>query len=111
MLPTFDAGLFIILGGLGFVFMLISFRFGEIFKIFSAVLFFSLSVILVSGYDIIYIDEFVGGSDCPASNPCTTTKYMIDENGEILGWVFFAFGILVSFMMLAEVTGLGRNDD
>lgn len=114
MLPTFDAGLFIILGGLGFVFMLISFRFGEIFKIFSTVLFFALAVVLVSGYDVVYSEEFVGGTECTVADPCITTKYLIDQNGDILGWVFFAFGILTSFLMLSEVTGIGRgggNDD
>ena len=71
-------------------------------KIVSIVCFFTLSIVLISGYQVAYIVEATNGVDPPT----TETKYLIKDNGEWLGWVFLVIAIFASFMFFVEMLGM-----
>jgi len=106
-----EAGLFVGLGGLGFVFLLLSFKFGALLKALSAVIFFSLAMILFAGYEIAYTSELTGGlTECTDSVPCLERNFVVREDditGETFGswmaWVMIMLGILSSMLFILEM--------
>jgi len=53
-MPVMEAGLFVLMGGMAFVLMILSFKFGALLKALSAVMFMSLAVVLLAGYEVAY---------------------------------------------------------
>lgn len=71
---------------------------------------------MLAGYDVTYSETFSGvdSTECPPANPCTTTKYLIgdadpatENNGEWLGWIFIAVGLLAAIIFLMNFISLG----
>ncbi len=91
-MPTLDAGLFVILAGLAFAFMFLSFKLESIhdgvLKLLSMVLFFSLAIFLSAEYDVVYVETATDGT-----STWTTTKFLIDDNQQILAMIFYALGL------------------
>jgi hypothetical protein len=115
-MPIIQAGLFILMTGSAFILMLLSFRIGALLKVLSAVLFFSLALILMAGYEVAYTSVFTGGAgqgvgqNCTQQNPCVQQHFLIMEdtttgetNGTWIAWVFIALGILASMMFIIEM--------
>lgn len=109
-MPVMEAGLFALMGGSAFVLMLLSFKFGALLKALAAVLFFSLSVILLAGYEVAYTSETSGTGQCPTNDPCITQHFLVrqdDTSGETSGswmaWVFIALGIMSSMLFIIEM--------
>ncbi len=107
-MPIFDAGLFALMTGSAFLILLVSFKIGALLKALAGVIFLSLAIVLLAGYDVAYIEEISGASssECPTANPCTTTKFIISDNGEWLGWIFMAFGIFALLLFILEMMGM-----
>jgi hypothetical protein len=107
----FDSGLFVLLLGFGFMALLISFRVGELLKLLSVVCFFTLAIVMFADYDVAYIETFSGATstDCPTATPCTTTKYLIQDNQGWLAWIFMAFGLLSALLFFLEMIGFNDN--
>ena len=104
-MPIMEAGLFAILGGMAFIFMLISFRFGALFKLFSAVIFFALSVVLFANYDIAYTTETM--QENPPRNS-TDIRFIIkgsadDGTSLWLGWIFVGLGVFNGALFFIEM--------
>jgi len=102
-MPIMEAGLFAILGGMAFIFMMVSFKFGSLFKLFSAVLFFALAVVLFAEYDVAYTTI-----QTTTTPPSTTTdiRFIIqgdDGTAVWLAWVFVGLGIFNSFLFFIEM--------
>lgn len=102
-MPIMEAGLFAILTGMAFIFMLVSFRFGALFKLFSAIIFFALSVVLLAGYDVAFTSETT------QTNPSRTVsdiRFIIQGNdgtSEWLGWIFIGLGVFNGFLFFLEM--------
>lgn len=112
-MPIMEAGLFIMMGGTGFILMILSFKFGALLKILSAVMFFSLAVVLLAGYEVAYTSE-LSGPQCVDNlgdpEVCLERNFLIradDQTGETSGiffaWVFIALGILSSMLFIIEM--------
>lgn len=102
-MPIMEAGLFAILAGMAFIFMMVSFKFGALFKIFSGVIFFALAVVLFAEYDVAYTT--IQTTTAP---PSTTTdiRFIIqagDGTASWLAWVFVGLGVFNSFMFFIEM--------
>lgn len=108
-----EAGLFVGLGGLGFVFLLLSFKFGALLKVISAVIFFSLAMILFAGYEVAYTSTLSGGlTDCSDITPCIERNYIVrqdettgDTYGSWMAWVMVVMGIMSSMLFIIEMIG------
>ncbi len=100
-MPIMEAGLFAILAGIAFVFMMVSFRFGALFKLFSAVVFFALSVVLFAGYDVAFTTETTQGN-----NVITDTRFIIqgdDGTSVWLAWIFLGLGVFNGALFFIEM--------
>ncbi len=106
-MPIFDAGLFALLGGIAFITLILSFKFAQMLKVISAVLFFTLAIVMLAGYDVAYISIITGAEGC-VNNTCTDTRYIVKENGEWLGWVFLLFGILSVTLFFVELLNISK---
>ncbi len=102
-MPIMEAGLFAILGGMAFIFMLVSFRFGALFKLFSAVIFFALSVVLFAGFDVAFTT--VTTTTTPPST-ISDTRFIIqgDDGTSIwLAWIFIGLGVFNGALFFIEM--------
>ncbi len=102
-MPIMEAGLFAILSGMAFIFMMVSFRFGALFKLFSAIIFFALSVVLLAGYDVAFTTETT-----QTSPPKTITdeRFIIrgdDGTSAWLGWIFVGLGVFNAALFFIEM--------
>jgi len=100
-MPIMEAGMFAILVGMAFIFMMISFKFGALFKLFSAVIFFGLAVILFAEYDVAFTTITTSG---------TTTiediRYVVsadDGLNMMLAWIFIGLGTFNGFLFFIEM--------
>jgi len=106
-----EAGLFVGLAGLGFVFLLLSFKIGALLKVLASVIFFSLALILFSGYEIAYTSELTGGqTDCTDITPCLERNYIVREDdvtgdtyGSWMAWVMVMLGIMSAMLFIMEM--------
>jgi len=100
-MPLMEAGLFAILAGMAFIFMMISFKFGALFKLFSAIIFFALAVILFAGYDVAFTTETTQGQ-----NTITDIRFIIDGTDGLnsaLAWIFVGLGVFNAMMFFIEM--------
>ena len=111
-MPIMEGGLFTLMAVFGFIFLILSFRIGALLKAVSAVMFFSLALILMSGYEVAYTTELfgAGSNDCSPEEPCIERNYLVrinDETGKTdgdwLAWVFIIIGILSSMLFIVEM--------
>lgn len=107
-MPIMEAGLFIILGGIAFVFMMVSFKFGALFKLFSAIAFFTLSIFMLAGFDVAFTTETSQGN-----NVITDQRFIIrggaDGSSLWLGWFFVALGVFNGGLFFVEMIGMGKS--
>ena len=100
-MPIMEAGLFAILAGIAFVFMMVSFRFGALFKLFSAVIFFALAVVLFAEYDVAFTTETTQGQ-----NVVTDLRFIIqgdDGTSLWLAWIFVGLGVFNGALFFIEM--------
>lgn len=93
-----DAGLFALIIGIAFITLIISFKIGALLKIVSMILFFAGSIMLLAGDQVAYSETATDGS-----STWTTTKYIISDNGEWLGWILLILGIFSGLMFFMEL--------
>jgi len=108
-MPIMEAGLFAILLGMAFIFMLISFKFGALFKLFSAVVFFALAVVLLAGYDVAFTTETTTTNP---SRTITDTRFIVnsaDDQGNWLGWLFVGLGLFNGSLFFVEMIAMGKS--
>lgn len=101
-MPLMEAGMFAILVGMAFIFMMISFKFGALFKLFSAILFFSLAVILFAEYDIAFTSITSTASGVDIEN----IRYIINSDNNLnmmLAWIFIGLGTFNGFLFFIEM--------
>lgn len=105
-MPIMEAGLFIILAGIAFLFMMVSFKFGALFKLFSAVAFFTLSIFMLAGFDVAFTTETTIGS-----NTIIDERFIIKggENSASLwlGWFFVGLGVFNGLLFFMEMIPQG----
>lgn len=100
-MPIMEAGLFAILAGMAFIFMMISFKFGALFKLFSAILFFALAVILFAEYDVAFTTETTKGASVT-----TDIRYIISSDdglNMVLAWLFVGLGVFNGALFFIEM--------
>lgn len=110
-MPLMEAGLFVGLAGLGFIFLLLSFKIGALLKVLASVIFFSLALILFSGYEVAYTSTLSGGLvECSDTIPCIERNFIIrqdettgDTYGSWMAWVFIVLGIMSGMLFLMEM--------
>lgn len=88
---------------MAFIFMLISFHFGALFKLFSTVIFFALAVVLFAEYDVAFTTETV--STTPP-NTITDQRFIIkaaDGTSVWLAWIFVGLGVFNGFLFFLEM--------
>lgn len=96
-----EAGLFAILGGMAFIFMMVSFKFGALFKLFSTVIFFALAVVLFAGFDVAFTTETTIGN-----NVVTDLRFIIqgaDGTSVWLAWIFIGLGVFNGALFFIEM--------
>lgn len=101
-MPLMEAGMFAILVGMAFIFMMISFKFGALFKLFSAILFFSLAVILFAEYDIAFTTITTTASGAIIED----VRFIIDSSNDLnmmLAWIFIGLGTFNGFLFFIEM--------
>lgn len=102
-MPLMEAGLFAILAGMAFIFMMVSFKFGALFKLFSSVIFFSLAVVLFAEFDVGFTT--VQTSTTPP-NTITDTRFIIqgdDGTSLWLAWIFVGLGVFNGALFFIEM--------
>ena len=109
-MPVMEAGLFVLMGGMAFVLMILSFKFGALLKALSAVMFMSLAVVLLAGYEVAYTSETSGTGQCPVNDPCITQHFIVrtddtsgSTSGSWIAWVFIALGVMAAFLFIMEM--------
>lgn len=114
MAEILDAGIFVImLGvGLGTFFMGRFVKYGFIFKLLGAFLFFSLGIMMVAEYEVAYAIITDDGNSTTA--PETQYIYLIgDGSGEAsnaswIGWLFIGLGLIwVGFFFIEIMSMMG----
>lgn len=105
-----EAGLFAIIAGIAFIFMMVSFKFGALFKLFSAIAFFTLSVFMLAGYDVAFTTETTQGNN---PNVVTDLRFIIkggqDGASLWLGWFFVGLGVFNGGLFFVEMIGMGKS--
>lgn len=102
-MPLMEAGLFAILAGMAFIFMMVSFKFGALFKLFSAVIFFSLAVVLFAEFDVGFTT--IQTTTTPPSTT-TDTRFIIqgsDGQSLWLAWIFVGLGVFNGALFFIEM--------
>ena len=115
---VFDGGIFVIFLGLALLFLLVSFKIGAVFALLSAILFFSLAIILIGQSDVGFesnIETALINGTSLYTFTTNSTVYVIgdgnsgtDDNQNILAWLFFAMAILAVAMFFMEMIGMGE---
>ena len=97
-----DAGLFLLVIGVAFIMLFISFKFGAVFKMIAMILFFVLSLWMFANDQVAYKSDTF---DPTTSTTQNTTKYIISDtsNGTWLGYIFLLFGIVSGFLFFMEL--------
>ncbi len=103
----FDGGLFLILLGVGVLFLIP--RFGVQFKLMAVFIFFAMGTVLVAGEDV----GFTTTTIVTGSPDVIESFYLIgdgdsttfNDNGTWVGWIFIAIGALSSFSFLSGYIG------
>jgi len=82
--------------------MIGSFKFGPVFKIIAAILFFILTLWMMAGYQVAYKSDTFDPTTQTTQN---TTKYIISDtsNGTWLGYIFLILGIMCCFLFFMEI--------
>ena len=103
----FDGGLFLVLLGIGIMFIIP--RFPIQFKLMAVFIFFGLGTVLIAGYDVGFESTSI------VTGGATTTEifYLIgdsdpatfNENSTWVGWILIAIGALTSFGFLSGYIG------
>jgi len=96
--PLMEAGLFAIMVGIAFVFMMVSFKFGALFKVFAGIMFLSIGVVLMAGYDIGFTTETTDGN-----KTITDIRYIVHGEGDWLAWIFIGLGVFNCFLFVIEM--------
>jgi hypothetical protein len=96
--PLLEAGLFAIMVGIAFVFMMVSFKFGALFKVFAGIMFLTVGVVLMAGYDIGFTTETTSGN-----KTITDIRYIVHGEGEWLAWIFIGLGVFNCFLFVIEM--------
>jgi len=102
-MPIMEAGLFAILAGMAFIFMLVSFRFGALFKLFSAVIFFALSVVLFAEYDVAFTTETTNSLNNATQSDIRFIIQGDDGTSLWLGWIFVGLGVFNGALFFIEM--------
>lgn len=100
--PLLEAGLFAIMTGIAFIFMMVSFKFGALFKVFAGVMFLTVGVVLMAGYDIGFTTETTSGA-----KTITDIRYIVHGQGDWLAWVFIGLGVFNCFLFVIEMIPTG----
>jgi len=103
----FDGGLFLLLIGIGILFIIP--RFPIQFKLMAVFIFFGLGTVLIEGYDV----GFETTSTVTGGTTTTEIFYLIgdsdpstfNENSTWVGWILIAVGALTSFGFLSGYIG------
>ena len=96
-----EAGLFAIMVGIAFVFMMVSFKFGALFKVFAGIMFLSIGVVLMAGYDIGFTTETTSGSKI-----ITDVRYIVHGDqimSQALAWILIGLGVFNCFLFVIEM--------
>ncbi len=83
--------------------MLISFHFGALFKLFSTVIFFALSVTLLAGYDVAFTTET---TQTNPTRTITDERFIIrgdDGTSSWLGFIFMGLGVFNGALFFIEM--------
>lgn len=83
--------------------MLISFHFGALFKLFSTVIFFALSVVLLAGYDVAFTTET---TQTNPTRTITDERFIIrgdDGTSSWLGFIFMGLGVFNGALFFIEM--------
>lgn len=100
-MPTLETGLFIILNLVAFGFMFLGFRNYGILHVIPMVLFFAMSLLMFSEYDIVTTSTISDGT-----TTWTQQSYLIDDTDVgtyWLGWIYFLVGIGTFFFFLKDM--------
>lgn len=104
-MPTFDAGVFIIISTIAFASLGLSFKLGSAFRVIGAILFFTMSIIMMANYDIAYKTMTDDGT-----TKINETKYIIgdgnpktNEQTNWLGWIFLGLGVYTSVLFIQDM--------
>ncbi len=99
-MPTLDAGLFLIISAIGFIFMFISSRtyIDVAFRLIPVFLLFGLGVALIAEYEVSYTAESTDGA-----TTVTETRYILRNNTDWLGWVYVMLGTFSIVLFYKEI--------
>jgi hypothetical protein len=111
-MAVLDAGMFIILMATAFgsFFLTGIVKYGFVFKLVGAFLFFSLGVMMNAEYEVAYT-VIVTDSD---GNQSTDLRYLVgdgsgsNETASWLGWLFVGLGLIWAAFFFMEVMGSGN---
>jgi len=101
-MPLMEAGLFAIMLGIAFVFMMVSFKFGALFKVFAGILFLTIGVILIAGYDVGFTTETTSNNKI-----ITDIRFIVHGDGEWLAWIMIGLGVFNCFLFVIEMIPSG----
>lgn len=100
--PLMEAGIFALMLGIAFIFMMVSFRFGALFKVFAGIMFFTVGVILMAGYDVGFTTETTDGNKL-----ITDIRYIVHGDSSWLAWVLIGLGVFNCFLFVMEMIPSG----
>lgn len=95
-MPILEAGLFIVLSAVAFGLLII--KGYSVIKLISMISFWILAIPLLSGYSIVWQAESTDGSIT-----IEDTKYLVTENTDLIGWIWFLMGFVALGMFVYEL--------
>lgn len=102
-MAIFDAGIFILMSAVGFIFFLIKFQDMPFYRWIAVILFGAMAFPLISGYEIAYTTTITGGNCTPS---CSVVKDLISNNtaifGVVLGGIYLLFAIINMILFFQE---------
>jgi dolichol kinase len=108
-MANLDAGLFFVMLFIGILSLILSVKFGALFKAVGAIVFFVLAVAMMANYDVKFDTNTYDGTTW-----INSTQYIIgdgrsetDDNNSWLGWIFLIIGILLALLFLIELLSGG----
>ncbi len=118
-MPTLETGLFILMAGMGFGFMVFSITrnlgtMSFLFRCFSFVMFLGLALFLTTGHDVATTTttletsnvQLLNGTITELSTSNTSTEVLIPADSQWVGWIFFGLSIFCAILFIRDMFGV-----
>ena len=102
--PTFDTGVFLGLLILSIYFLTASSKIGIIYLLLSTTMFIILGVILVTGYDVTFVNQTTDGTTIITQTSWFITNIQTNQSVQFFGYVLLTLGFVSGVKFLVGIS-------